>query len=153
MWAGQEVFARQVRCPVVLPTTYHLKTAICQTGCQRGTCVDSPGECICEEGFSGTNCSICLENRLLLESHCFQQAAHLAVEAHARFQTLANVRLDSTVPCVTYVGFMLSCRSFTLPAVYCEMKFSGGNWALVRHAPEGQIWHNATSFIAPFSLF
>jgi hypothetical protein len=50
------------------------------------------------------------------------------------------------VPRVKLVGILKCCRLVIFEAVYCEMKFSGGNWALVRHVPEGRTWHPARSF-------
>ncbi len=151
MQGGEEAFVPSVRplqrlCQLIYP-------AICRAGCQRGTCVDTPGACFCEQGFSGAVCNNCWVSSAPSSPNLFQQSARLVVVAHAWFRTHATVHPDSSGRLVKFVGILTDYHSFTFPAVYCEMKFSGSDWALVRHAPEGQIWHNAKSFIAPFSLF
>ncbi len=54
-----------------------------------------------------------------------------------------TVLWDSTAQNVTLVGRLMWFAILKPLAVYCEMKFSGSNWALVRHVPEGRFWHPA----------
>jgi hypothetical protein len=58
----------------------------------------------------------------------------------AQIQTLSVIWTDA----IFFFDYV-QLKSLTLfAAIYCENYLFGGAFALVRHAPQGSVWHNAT---------